>query len=80
MSKSKSTSQLIVNKRMREIWIDGFVIMPYGTAEPPPTMLREALRQVVNDDAYWVNLTKLREMKKSMDELSKSMKRVGRVQ
>ena len=71
--RSKIPSQATLDKRMREIWIDGFGFLPQVPKELQIDRMREALRRVVEDDLYWTNLKKLIALK---DDVSRMIERL----
>ena len=57
--RSNTTSQAAIDRRMREIWIDGFGLLPTGASEIQVGKIRLSLRHLVDDDDYWDGLSKL---------------------
>jgi hypothetical protein len=70
---SAHPSQLVLNKRMREIWIDGFGLYPFGE-QLNPDMLRIALAKLVEDDHYWIDMKQLIDQKAKVKSLMEQMK------
>ena len=68
-------SQAVLNQRMKEIWSDGYGIMPYSTAPGALPKLRAALRAVAEDDRYWEQMERLFALKRSLADLMSEMKK-----
>ena len=51
--------QASVTARMREIWIDGYGLLPYPAEPGAINQIRRAMRELVADDRYWDGLEKL---------------------
>lgn len=68
------TSQTTLNRRMREIWIDGFGLLPGYPTEKQVLQMREALRVLVADTAYWHDLISLVCLKQDVHELQEKLK------
>ena len=76
--RSNTVSQATMNKRMREIWIDGYGLLPTGATPKQVTMTRNALRSLVDDGDYWDGLMKLSALKAEVNELMTVLKSIGR--
>jgi hypothetical protein len=71
--RSSSPSQAVLNRRMREIWIDGFGLHPFGE-QINPDMLRIALMELVSDDLYWIDMKQLIDQKQKVKSLMEQLK------
>jgi hypothetical protein len=74
LKRKRSVSQETMDRRMREIWIDGFGLLPSPTGERELTLLRNALRKVVDDDEYWRGLNAISGYKRLIAEHMEEMK------
>ena len=63
----------VLIQRMREIWIDGFGLMPY-TSGIQADHIRRALIDLVDDDDYWIDLKQLIDQKEKVAALVKQLK------
>ena len=68
-------SQAMLNRRMREVWIDGYGILPNHGDESELRKLRTALRSVVDDDVYWKKMADLCACKRRVTDLMAEMKK-----
>lgn len=75
IKRSNRVSQAVLNLRMREIWIDGYGLLPYPTPDISIDQLREALHELVCDQDYWSNLKVLAERKRDVAETMELLKK-----
>ena len=72
--KRRKVSQVVLEKRMRQIWIDGFGLIPQGATRENVLGIRIALGRLVADDAYWEGLCNLCDLRQSVDRLAQELK------
>ncbi len=60
---NKPPSQAVIDRRMREVWIDGFGLLPHSPTDAMLERLRLSLRKLADDDKYWRGLSELRSLK-----------------
>lgn len=67
-------SQKVLNARMRELWIDGYGLLPQGATDLQVSRTRVALKALVEDDAYWKGLHQLSIAKLAVNVLMTQLK------
>jgi hypothetical protein len=67
-------SQAVISARMRELWIDGFGLLPTPFTVVQLDRTRKALADLVNDDLYWKSLTELSIQKQKVQRLIEQLK------
>lgn len=67
-------SQAVLNTRMRELWIDGYGLLPQGATDLQVSRTRIALRSLVEDDTYWAGLRSLSDAKQQVNKLMAELK------
>lgn len=72
-----SHSQAAITSRMRELWSDGFGLMPGGLGESDVEKVREAMKELVRDGAYWNGLKQLVILKQRVYSLTNEIKKPG---
>jgi hypothetical protein len=74
-SHKPDTSQHTLNKRMREVWIDGFGLYPFSPDAKTIDRIRIAMKELVSDSSYWEGLKKLCNLKGEVGKLTEVLKR-----
>lgn len=67
-------SQRTVTKRMREMFSEGFQWHPLGLPTKDAQKVREAMRALVEDDAYWEAVARAAELKNQAREVLDAVK------
>jgi len=67
-------TQVVIDRRMREVFADGFGLLPYGATYKQVKATRLALTRLVDDDGYWQGLHELYEQKRKITALIESLK------
>lgn len=62
---------------MREIWADGFGLLPNAPKEEDVIKVRNALRDLVHDGAYWNGLKRLCALKTEVTIMTNALKLPG---
>ena len=70
---NKGPSQKVLDQRVREIWVDGYGLLPSVDGNHIES-LRLALRKLVRDDAYWNGLKRLAQLKRMSSDLMNDIK------
>jgi len=74
IARRRNSTQAVLTRRMREIWIDGFGMWPAPFTETQLIRTREAMRAVVEDQEYWDGLHRLGALKSEVGKLVKELK------
>jgi hypothetical protein len=63
-----------IAKRMREIWIDGFGLVPQGATEQQLQQTRNAMKALAADDDFWNDLRTLCSVRRTATAMMESMR------
>lgn len=72
--RAPSSSHAAIYRRMREIWIDGFGLLPRGASLEEISHLRTALTKIAADEDYWNGLATLCALRRDANRLMEFLK------